>query len=195
MRRLILFGGFLALVGAACGDDGTGPTITAPVQTTAAGASTTAVTTTTIDPAASRIALALIFSGEWEGEWVNTTRGTTGPVAVAIAVDTGRRTATLTIDLGGSVFGAGDPEAFVFVADLTAVPPFLAVTPLLGEATFDVEATGRFTLEARDVPGAGLASFAAGGTATSAGIELAYTVGFDNGGSAAGTANLRRPTQ
>ncbi|MFH1330439.1 MAG: hypothetical protein ABIJ48_07310 [Actinomycetota bacterium] len=205
MRRLILFAGFLVLVASACGDDDAAPTTaargttvvtaTTTATTPATAPSTTAVTATTVDPAAPRVALALIFAGEWEGEWVNTTYGSTGRVALAIAVDTEARTATLTIDLGGSVFGAGDPAAFDFVADLAAASPFIATTPLLGEATLEVEPTGAFTLEARDVPEAGIESFRVAGTATSAGIALAYTVGLEDGGSAEGTATLRRPTQ
>jgi hypothetical protein len=210
VRRLTLLVGALALVAAACGDDPSAPTSTTVVTTTTAGASTTAgqttttaaastttvapATTTTVDPAAPRIALALIFAGEWEGEWANTTYGSTGPIALTIAVDAEARTAALNIDLGGSVFGAGDPAPFDFVADLTAASPFTAETPLLGEAEFDVEASGAFTLEAGDVPAAGITSFRAVGRATSAGITLEYTVGFDDGGEAVGTADLRRPT-
>jgi hypothetical protein len=205
MRRIIVLAGALALVASACGDDDgatttAAPTTTAVATTTAATittvtTTTTSASTTTVDPAAPRVALALIFSGEWEGEWVNTTYGSTGPIALAIAVDAAERTATLTIDLGGSVFGSGDPAAFDFVADLTTAAPFTVATPLLGEATFDVQATGAFTLEALEVPAAGIASFRATGTAAPTGIELAYTVGFDDGGSAEGTALMRRPTQ
>jgi hypothetical protein len=199
MRRLILLAAILALVAGACGDDeGTGTasasttTTKAAVTTTTTATITTAATTTTADPAAPRIALALVFAGEWEGDWDNTTYGSTGPATLTVAVDPEARTATLIIDLGGSVFGEGDPEPFEFVADLTAASPFVAATPLLGDVTFEVDAVGHFTLTALDVPGAGIASFEARGIADPEGIDLGYTVTFEAGGGAEGIASLRR---
>ena len=191
MRRWIVLVGALALIAAACGGDDGAAVTTAPTTT----APTTTAPTTTADPAAYRLSLATIFAGEWTGSWENATYGTTGPIAAAVAVDTGSLAAILTVDLGGAVFGAGDPAPFEVTIDLTAAPPYAATTAVLGELSLVVEVDGAFTLEAPDVPAAGIASFRASGRATSAGITLDYTVGFEDGGEATGTADLGRPTQ
>ena len=123
MRRLIPAAALLALFASACGDGGAGTT-TAATTTTTAEASTT-----TEDPVAYRVTLATILAGEWVGEWRNTTYGSTGPVAVDVRVDGAAHTATLTIDLGGAVFGEGDPEPFELTVDLSAAPPYAASSP------------------------------------------------------------------
>lgn len=190
MPRRILLVGALALVATACSGDGAATTtipVTAPP--------TTAAPTTTIDPTPYRLSLATIFAGEWTGSWENATHGTTGPIAAAVAVDTEGLSATLTLDIGGEAFGGDDPAPFEMAIDLSAAPPYATVGPVLGELRVVMEADGAFTLEAADVPAAGLASFRASGRATSAGITLDYTVGFDDGGEAVGTAGLGRPTQ
>jgi hypothetical protein len=209
MRRLILLLGALGLVATACGDDDASTTTSA--NTTAAASSTTAAATTTTatsttavpsttaapsttaDPAAARVAFALIYAGEWEGTWDNTTFGSSGPPTMAVTVDADARTAALTIDLGGSVFGAGDPGPFEVVVDLTAALPYSVATPLLGEVTFAINNVGHFTMDAPDVPAAGIASLEIRGIADPAGIDLGYTVAFEGGGEAEGIASLRRP--
>lgn len=191
MRRWLVLVGALSLITAACGgDDGTAPT-TAPTTT----APTTTAPTTTGDPAAYRLSLAMIFAGEWTGAWENATSGTTGPIAAAVAVDAASLSAVLSVDLGGAVFGAGDPAPFEVAVDLAAAPPYTSTTALLGDLSLVVEVDGAFTLEAPDVPATGVASFSASGRATSAGITLDYTVGFEDGSEATGTADLGRPTQ
>jgi len=190
MRRWILVAGALALTAAACGGDGAGTT-TVPVTTPP----TTAAPTTTIDPTPYRVNLATIFAGEWTGSWENATYGTTGPLAAALAVNAEGLSATLTLDLGGEVFGGGDPAPFEMTIDLAAAPPYAAFSPVLGSLSLIMGVDGAFTLEALDVPAAEVSSFRASGRATSAGITLDYTVGLEDGGEAAGTADLGRPTQ
>jgi hypothetical protein len=191
MRRWIVLAGALALIASACGGSDGAAVTTAPATTAPA----TTAPTTTADPSAYRLGLATIFAGEWTGWWENATYGTTGPIAAAVSVDAGSLSAILSIDLGGAVFGSGDPAPFEVAVDLAAAPPYAAATAVLGELSLVVEVDGAFTLEAPDVPGAGVASFRASGRATSAGITLDYTVGFEEGGEATGTADLVRPTQ
>lgn len=191
MRRWILVTGALTLAVAACGGGGAATT-TVPVPTSP---TTAAPTTTTIDPTPYRLNLATIFAGEWVGSWENATYGTTGPLAAALAVDAEDLSATLTLDLGGEVFGGGDPAPFEMTIDLAAAPPYTAFSPVLGSLSLIMGVDGAFTLETLDVPAAGVASFRASGRATSAGITLDYTVGLEDGSAAAGTAGLGRPTQ
>ncbi|MBN2113340.1 MAG: hypothetical protein JW785_04355 [Acidimicrobiia bacterium] len=207
MRRLFPAAIALVLLAAACGDDdaasttsssttaATISTTTTVLPTTAASTITTTEATTTTDPAEFRLGLARIFAGEWVGEWANTTFGSTGPALLTLAVDVEERTVTLTVDLGGRVLGAGDPDPFDLVVGLAAAPPYTAETLLFGEVVLEVEASGAFTLEAPAVPAAGIAALSASGDATSIGINLTYTVTFDDGSSAEGTVGLVRPTE
>jgi hypothetical protein len=192
MRRVIPAAGVLAQLAAACGDGGGASTSAAPT-TTAAAATTTEASTTTEDPVAYRVTLATILAGEWVGDWRNTTYASTGAVLAGIRVDAAGLAATVTIDLGGAVFGGADPAPFELVVDLSAAPPYTATTALLGEITLVVTDTGAFTLEAADVPAAGIATFWATGTAGSERMDLEYTVAFEDGSEAAGRATLLRP--
>jgi hypothetical protein len=192
MRRVIPAAALLALLASACGDGGAASTTAAPT-TTAAASTTAGASTTTEDPVAYRVTLATILAGEWAGDWRNTTHGSTGAVLAGVRVDTAGLTATVTIDLGGAVFGGDDPAPFEFVVDLSAAPPYTATTALLGEITLMVTDTGIFTLEAADVPAAGIATFRATGTAGSERVDVEYTVGLEDGSEAAGMATLLRP--
>jgi hypothetical protein len=200
MRRSIVIIGAMALTTAACGGASSETTSTEATTTTAAAtttaattaATTTAATTTTADPAAARVAMAQTFAGEWTGEWNNTTYGSTGPIAMAVAVDAETHLVTLTIDLGGSVFGMGDPGPFDVSLDLSMAPPYSDFVDLFGVTTVDMQATGDFTLEALEVLVPGITSFEATGTATPTAIDLDYTVVFDGGGEAVGTATITR---
>ena len=185
MRRLIPAAALAALLVSACGGDGQ--------ATTTAATTTMEASTTTEDPVAYRLTLATILAGNWVGEWRNITAGTTGPLAVDVRLDEGARTATVTIDLGGAVFGAGDPDPLAFVVDLSQAPPYTATTDLLGAITFTMTDTGAFSLESADVPAEGIATFWASGEAGSERVQIEYGVGFDDGSTADGVATLRRP--
>jgi hypothetical protein len=185
MRRLIPAAALVALLVSACGENGQATTTAAPTTTEAA--------TTTEDPVAYRLTLATILAGNWVGEWRNTTAGTIGPLTVDVRVDEAARTATVTIDLDGAVFGAVDPEAFALTVDLTQAPPYAATADLLGAITFSMTDTGAFSLESADVPTEGIATFWASGEAGSERVEIEYGVGFDDGSTADGVATLRRP--
>lgn len=192
MRRLVPAVALLALFAVACG--GGGSTTTAGPATTAAATSTAAeASTTTEDPVAYRVTLATLLAGEWVGEWRNTTYGSTGELEVDVRVDRTAYTAIVTIDLGGAVFGGGDPDPLEFTVDLSAAPPYAASTALLGEITFGMTDTGSFTLDSADVPAAGISTFWVIGTAGSERVDLEYSVSFEDGSEAAGIATLLHP--
>jgi len=192
MRQRIWLIGALVLLAASCG----GEAATTTAATAAAPASSTTTvgpTTTTEDAVAYRLMLATILAGEWVGEWQNATSGDRGAVLIGVRVDTAGRTATITIDLGGEAFGQPDPAPFAFVVDLSAALPYAANTALLGPVTFSMTDTGSFTLEAAEIPGAGVAWAQVTGDARSESVEAGYTVGLADGSIAEGRFVLGRP--
>jgi hypothetical protein len=164
MRRVALCI-VLALMAVACGDDSSttgGPTTTAASTTTTAAPgttaapATTAAPTTTADAVAARVAAAAALAGVYTGEWHNNTFGSTGAIDAALTVDEAAATAELTVDLGGNVFGASDPDPFTVAFDLSAGGPYAGSNDLLGEFTVEVEADGHVVITAPAVPGLGL---------------------------------------
>lgn len=133
------------------------------------------------------------FSGQWSGDWNNTTFGSTGTVTLTITVnDDG--TADFTLDVDGQVFGAADPPAMTFSGTYDADGAHIAVTgdALFGDVTIDATADGAFTLDAINIPAPGIAGFSALGTATPDGVDMTYIVTFDDGTTAEGTGTLTK---
>lgn len=148
----------LVLATWACGGgDGEDTTTTAgTVTTTTAAAATTttaAETTTTQDATAARIAAAQELEGDYQGEWHNTTFDSTGSIEVSFEVNADAAFGLLTIDLGGNVFGASDPDPFLFEIDLTQEGPYEGTSDLFGEFTVEVAQDGTVKLTAPNVPG------------------------------------------
>ena len=178
----------VVLIAGACGDDTTtttaaavstaaaSSTTTAVATTTAAVTTTAAATTTTVDAAAARLAAAHLLAGHYAGEWHNTTFGSTGSADLVIEVDDAAKTATVTTDLGGGVFGAGDPDPIVTVIDLTQEGIVEGATDLLGDYTVQIDADGAVTLLAPAVPQLGGSSLAVGGTFDPAAMSFTYTI-------------------
>ena len=201
--------GGIALVAAACGGrDGGGDTTAAPATpapTQATQAPTTAPpppeTTTPIAPTTSAappttlspfLAVITGLAGEWSGSWTNTTFGSTGPTSAIMEVlDDG--TIAVTIDLGGFVFGQGDPaeEMWIFnLADLTQ--PVTVQSETFGEVTAILSLEGA-RITAGDVPAAGIASFQFDASfEPGPSIVGVYIVGFDDGSIAEGTTEMQR---
>ena len=133
------------------------------------------------------------FSGQWSGDWSNTTFGSTGTVTLTITVnDDG--TADFSLDVDGNVFGGVDPPALTFSGTYDADGAHIAVTgdALFGDVTIDATADGAFTLEATNIPAPGIAGFSSEGTATPDGVDMTYTVTFDDGTTAEGTGTLTK---
>lgn len=196
----------LALAFSSCGDDDTGsetpaptsaPTTAAPSGTTAAPATeappapttaapaatttTTAApaTTTTAPPAtgsAAFIAAAIAYVGSYEGEWNNTTFGSSGSIEVTIVeANTEAGFVLVQIDLGGNVFGAADPDPFTLEI-FTNGPDDLesGFTSFLSASSFEIDENGMFTLTA-DAQGLGLPIVIQGGV-VDGGFAGTYTI-------------------
>lgn len=181
----------------AVGADGTSAPTTAAPATTAAP-ETTEADATTEAPATSeaedpRRAALEAGAGTYSGTWTNTTFGSSGPMEMVIAVD--GEEVVFDVDLGGSVFGQGDPDA---------ESARISIDELLGGETIESAvfgplsmtidpATGTMTMTADAVPAGGIAAFEStvtpGGTESGAGT---YLVTFDDGTTAEGLVDYVR---
>ena len=192
MRRIAALLFALALVVAACGDDDGGAeettTTTAAAETTTTTAAETTTTTaaptttttaapTTTAAANPALAAALALEGTYEGEWNNTTFGSTGPIELTIEVDEEAQVALLTLDLGGNVFGASDPDPVEYEVDLTADFEDYEVTDdVFGESTVEVGVDGHFVFESEAVPGLGGLPMTIEGDMTAEGVTGTYVI-------------------
>jgi len=163
MRRGALTILSLALAVTACGDDAStttaavttaAPTTAAPT-TTAAVVTTAGATTTSVDEVAARVAAATGYAGTYTGEWNNTTFGSSGSIDIEFGVDAATALATLVLDLGGNVFGVGDPDPLQAEFDLNAAGPYSGNDPLFGDYTVDIDEAGHLSVVAAAVPGVG----------------------------------------
>lgn len=165
MKRRDVITAIFAIALAACGGDSESKTTNAEPGTstpsvteapdTAAPATTQAPTPTTIDPVAERVANALELAGTYSGEWNNTTFGSVGSIDAVLAVDEATAVVTLTLDLGGNVFGGSNPDPLVAEFSLANDGPFTGTNELFGEFSIDIDDAGHMTMTAPAVPGVG----------------------------------------
>ncbi len=152
---------------------------------TLSGATTTNIT---ITPAVEAGA-----AGNWAGTWRNNTFGSSGGITAVVTVDTIAQTFRGTVDVNGSVFGAGDPPAETFSGPYTTAGVTLTGTsPFFGNVVLNISSTGAITGNMTNIPGGSVSRLDLTGNATSASsITLAYTV-VVGGGTASGTVTLNR---
>ena len=202
-RLIAIAAGFVLVVAACGGRDGAGttaapsptsaPTTAAPpAKTTTAAPITTTMpaTTTTVATGSPLIAVARGFAGEWTGTWTNTTFGSTGPTEASVEVmDDG--SIIVTIDLGGFVFGQGDPEPERWIVNLVDLAqPVTVQSTTFGEVTLILSVEGARII-AVDVPADGIANFQLDARfEVGPRIVGTYLVGFDDGTAAEGTTEL-----
>lgn len=145
-----------------CGDDKKSESTTAETtaDTTADTSSSTAAdtsadaTTTTVDAVTERIRAADEIAGTYTGEWTNTTFGSTGTINATFSVDASTAIASLTMDLGGNVFGSPDPDPLAAEFDLHGEGPYAGTNELFGDYTIEYS-DGHFSFTAPSVPGVG----------------------------------------
>jgi hypothetical protein len=179
MRRVIVLMVCVGLV-AACGGDTAGDetTTTAASTTTVAAVTTSSqpeTTTTTAGTSSERIAMAEALVGAYGGDWFNTTFGSTGTATAEVTLD--GTTVTVTMELGGNVFGVGTTDPVVLVFDVASEPPYEIASGLFGDAVIDFAQNGTltFTFEAANLPSLGM-SFKGEGLAHGGGIQLDYQI-------------------
>ena len=126
-------------------------------------------------------------AGTYTGTWTNTTFGSSGQATLTLTV-TEDGGVTMEWDLGGGVFGAGDPDGesqAINIADLEAGA--MITTDLFGDVLFSAADEFRtHTMDAKDVPAAGIQAFRAIATFGEDGtITGTYVVEWEDGGAPA----------
>jgi hypothetical protein len=133
------------------------------------------------------------YQGDWVGQWTNITYGSSGEAVGSITVDdTGEF--TFVIDLGGFVFGMGDPPPMTYVGQVTEEGAYLEALgdPLFGDLVMQVTPDGQVTIMGSLIPVEGIASLSATGTITPTEARLDYTVNFAFGDPAHGEVILQK---
>jgi hypothetical protein len=132
------------------------------------------------------------YGGTWEGAWFNNTYQTTGAVYIEIYINETSMTYKTYTDIGGSVFGLGDPPPTQGQGSFTNTGVLSVVSqgPLLGDIVMNLDpGTGTVSGGATNIPGGFPTSMAIGGTATPQAMDLTYELVWPGGG-ADGTINL-----
>ena len=138
-------------------------------------------------------AVAAGFAGSWSGSWTNTTFGSTGPAAATITADTINQTVTVVLDLGGGVFGGGDPAPVTFTIPYTAAGgSFTSTSPAYGTITATISPTGAITATLAGVPSGGITGVTFTGTITPTTLSGTALITFTGGGTATSTLTLTK---
>ncbi len=180
----------LALALVSCGSPAASGT-SSPAATTATPAPTTTAAPTTARPATSA-PLPLFQDATFTGTWNNTTFGSTGPATFDIKVNATAQTMSVTITLGGNVFGAPAPAPETFTLPLSASgATFSGTSKTFGNVTATLK-DGTMTFKGDNVPGGRVKSIDGTGTYTTSAISLSYNVALTDGSSAKGTVTLKK---
>jgi len=202
-RILMVFLVILVFTLSACGEDDVQPTtVPTPVPPSPVPADTAVPTpeptaTATVEPSptvAPGYEIAMQYVGSWEGSWRNITFGSTGPITVETMVFPDG-TAEFTVDIGGMVFGAVNPDPATYTGtynEVGATFNFLD-DPVFGEVVMTISfADSSITVTGELIPDPGIARIEATGTFTEDTVTAEYTVFFTGGGQAVGETNLTR---
>jgi hypothetical protein len=127
---------------------------------------------------------ALAAAGTYTGTWTNTTFTTSGAATLTLTVGEDGAV-TMEWDLGGGVFGGGDPDGENQALNVGDLEGGITITSaLFGEML--VASSGEFgtlTMDAEDVPAGGIQAFRATATFGDDGtITGTYVVEWEDGG-------------
>ena len=132
--------------------------------------------------------------GDYEGQWDNITFGSTGSAALSI-VDMGGGVLSGSLDLGGFVFGQGDPDPVSFSAmlsgDVVTLDPFSDAT--YGDVSGGINASGDLSIDLMNAAGGAFVLVTLRGTAIGDSIQFDYEIFTDVGAApfAIGEVNVR----
>src|SRR6185503_2388841 len=129
------------------------------------------------------------FAGDWSGGWRNTTFGSTGGAQATVVINEDG-TVEVTLDLGGFVFGVGDPPPMTFTGAYDADGGSFAVQndPMFGDLSVNVANSGAITGGMENNPlGFGMTL---DGALTVESFELNYAVTLPAGQKARGVLAL-----
>lgn len=132
--------------------------------------------------------------GNFNGNWVNNTYNTSGPVTFTIN-DTSAGVLSMTITLGGTVYGVSAPPAFTLTGN---IDPQGLITLSGGTTSFGtlqgtIGANGNISATVSSIPSyLGINSMNLSGTLANNILNLNYTVYFSSGSQASGSVTATR---
>ena len=132
------------------------------------------------------------FEGNWVGQWVNTSFGSTGAITATLTMDLATLEAILLIDVDGTVLGAPDPMPTTIVAPIGSTSIEVDYdAPLHGPIRLTL-VPGAFDVASVTVPAQGIGAWTYTGTNTDTTHTATFTVTFSGGGGAQGTVNVQK---
>lgn len=121
------------------------------------------------------------FVGTYEGNWLSP--GLTGPGQVIIAVDEVRKTATITLDLGGNYLGQGDPAPTTMSGTYDEKQATAkGKDPYYGDYLVTIDGNGKIQGTLIDAANGAVPKMTFTGKLTEKRMDVDYVVHFTNGG-------------
>jgi hypothetical protein len=154
-------------------------------QSVALSGATTFNPTLTVEPR-------MVYSGNWNGTWVNNASQNKGTGTMIIALDTPAQSMQFTIDLDGLVFGIQNPPALSFSGPYTNLGVSLNVPTPIGTLTATVAQGGQITGNIVAAPGLPITRIDFTGTATPTTITVNFTLTLTGGGTAPGVITFTK---
>lgn len=131
--------------------------------------------------------------GNWAGTWNNTTFGSSGPSASTISIDAPTMMLTFSLDLGGNVFGGGDPPAENFTGPISASGFNVSgMSALFGDLTLTVDSQGNLTGSGQNIASPNVSRADFSGTVTETTMNLNYVLQLKPNGTAQGTISFTK---
>lgn len=131
--------------------------------------------------------------GTYSGSWTNQTYNTKGPATFKIT-DSSAGVLSITVTLGGNVFGGSAPPPFTVQANLNSQGATLSGgTTTFGIVQSSISANGTIQGTITSIPSnTGISSAGFSGTISNAAININYTINFTSGQNATGTLTATR---
>lgn len=103
------------------------------------------------------------YVGSWAGTWNNSTFSSSGTVTANVTINSNNL--VMVVDLGGNVFGGGDPASETFTVTFGGTSARLEATnsSTYGVVTGELSANGDFEITGTNVPGGNVTGFQVNG--------------------------------
>lgn len=136
------------------------------------------------------------MAGKWQGQWKNTTFGSTGASNATVQVNEDG-TASFTIDVDGLVFGMVNPDPKIFSGTYNDKGIIIEQKDdLFGDVVITITRTGEnkadIDLKCSNITTPGIGSLSATGTLDAGEMHVDYEVGFTPSGSAKGVMDMAK---
>jgi hypothetical protein len=133
------------------------------------------------------------YAGTYEGNWLNQAAALTGPGSLTIAIDEAKKTASITIDLGGNYLGMGDPAPVAMNGtydDKRAQAK--GSDQLFGDYDIVIDAKGNITGTMERLAGGTIPKLTFEGKLTNSRLDIDYVVQMPNGGEVKSKVTMAR---